>query len=56
MTKSSMFTQAHAQARIDFRKFGGCYRDCFANSLRGFQAVARGFRGVTIVELARVWA
>jgi len=56
MTKSQIFIQAHAQAKIDFRKFGGCYRHRFANALRGFQAVARGFRGVTIVEPARVWA
>jgi hypothetical protein len=56
MTKSQMFTEAHTQARADQRRFGGEYRVRFANALRGMQAVRAGFRGVTIIEPARVWA
>jgi hypothetical protein len=55
-TKAQMFQDAHAQAKIDCRKFGGSYRVRFANALRGFHAVRAGFRGVTIVEPSRVWA
>ena len=56
MTKTSMFTQAHAQARIEARQYGIPYREAFANALRGFHMVAAGYRGINIVEPLRVWA
>lgn len=56
MTKSNIFAEAHRQAKIDHKRFGGDYRVRFANALRGFHAVAAGFRGINIVEPARVWA
>jgi len=45
MTQSQMFLQAHKQAKIDQRKFGGDYRRKFGNALRGFLAVRRGYDG-----------
>lgn len=56
MTNRQMFNEAHAVARIEARRFGISYRKTFGNALCGFQAVARGFRGVDIIEPARVWA
>lgn len=48
MTNAQMFTEAHLQARIDHKRFGGSYRVRFANALRGFHAVRAGFRGVQV--------
>lgn len=45
MTNSTLFLNAHAQARIEHRRFGGSYRECFTNALNGFYAVRRGFAG-----------
>jgi len=45
MTNSQMFLEAHKQAKIDQRKFGGDYRRRFGNALRGFYAASRGYDG-----------
>ncbi len=48
MTKSQMFKEAHKQAKIDQKKFGGDYSRRFGNALRGFYAVANGYRGIDL--------
>jgi len=45
MTQSQMFLEAHKQAKIDHKRFGGDYRRRFGNALRGFYAVSRGYDG-----------
>jgi len=45
MTQSQMFLEAHKQAKIDQRKFGGDYHRRFGNALRGFYAVRGGYDG-----------
>lgn len=49
MTNSQIFTEAHKQAEIDHKRFGGDYRRRFGNALRGFYAVSKGYRGVELV-------
>lgn len=56
MTRQAMVTGAHDQARYEARKFGISYREAFRNSLRGFRAVAVGFRGIEVMEPRRLWA
>lgn len=48
MTRREMITGAHDQARFEARKFGLSYRVAFRNALRGFRAVAAGFRGIEL--------
>lgn len=55
MTLSEMFREAHKQAKLD-RRFHDNYQQAFACALRGFWAVAKGFRGIEIVEPRRLWA
>lgn len=45
MTQSQMFLEAHKQAKIDQRKFGGDCRHRFGNALRGFYAARNGYDG-----------
>jgi len=45
MTNFQMFLEAHKQAKIDQRKFGGDYRRRFGNALRGFYSASRGYDG-----------
>jgi len=45
-----MFLEAHKQAKIDQKRFGGDYRRRFGNALRGFYAVVNGFRGIDIID------
>lgn len=56
MTRRDMITGAHDQAHFEARKFGISYRTAFRNALRGFRAVAAGFRGIEIKEPRRLWA
>lgn len=48
MTKSQMFNEAHAVAKIEARRFGISYRKAFGNALAGFHAVANGYRGIEL--------
>ncbi len=50
-----MFLEAHKQAKIDQKRFGGDYRRRFGNALCGFYAISGGFRGIDIVD-GRIWA
>lgn len=56
MTRQAMITGAHDQACHEARKFGISYRAAFRNALRGFRAVAAGFRGIDVKEPRRLWA
>ena len=57
MTNSQMFKEAHKQAKLDCRAFGGglVYKEAFGRALKGFYAVKAGFN-MQLVEPKRIWA